>query len=97
MKYRWKKHGEEGYDEAYTLNLILDDGKYELGDVTWYTDIERWHVFVSGYVSEDHADVERNYELLCDAKKELLNYMRVWWVSGAFQRMNDSEKYVWRE
>jgi hypothetical protein len=97
MKYRWKTIRADEYDEAHVLYLILDDGKYEFADISWQFDMERWTVFVAGFVSEQRLDVERPYELLCDAKHDVLTYAKVWWVSGAFQRMNEDEKRQWRE
>lgn len=97
MKYRWRKHGEDGYDESYVLYLILDGRKYEFADVSWNFNIEKWKVFVSGFVSDDSLDIERPYELLCDAKADVMNYANVWWVSGVFQRMSADEKKGWQE
>lgn len=96
MKYRWKKHGEEDWDIAHTLYLILDDGQYGFAEINWYPDIEKWELFVSGFVSEEALEIEREYELLSDAKRAAYTYMTVWWVSGAMQRMNDDEKRQWR-
>jgi hypothetical protein len=96
MRYRWAKRGNE-WEEMWTLYLILDGKKYGFADVNWYFDMERWGVFVSGFVCEEKAHVERPYELLCDAKNDVLDYAKVWWVSGALQRMNEDEKRQWRE
>ena len=96
MKYRWKKHGEEDWDIAHTLYLILDDAKYGFAEINWYPDIEKWELFVSGFVSDDVLEIEREYELLSDAKRAAHTYMTVWWVTGAMQRMNDDEKRQWR-
>jgi hypothetical protein len=96
VKYRWKRRGEDGWDESYLLYLILDGKKYEFADITWQPDLARWAVFVSGYASEETVHVERDeYELLCDAKRDVLDYMKVWFVSGSFQRMNAAEKDSW--
>jgi two-component SAPR family response regulator len=97
MKYRWKKFGEDDYDEGHVLYLILDDGKYEFADISWQFDMERWTVFVAGFVSEETLSIEKHYELLSDAKHDVLTYAKVWWVTGAMQRMNEDEKRQWRE
>lgn len=95
MRYRWKKDGDE-YDERHVLYLILDGKKYEFASIEWFPDIELWDVFVSGYVSEDMAPPEeQKYKLLCDAKRDVMDYAQVWWVSGVFQRMNADEKEKW--
>ena len=97
MKYRWKKTGEDGHDELWTLYLILDGVKYAFAEITWYDYLEKWSVFVSGFASEEAVHVEKRYQLLCDAKQEVLDYAKVWWVSGVYQRMNAEEKQNWRE
>jgi hypothetical protein len=97
MKYRWKKTGEGAYDEQWRLYLILDGVKYTFAEVSWYGSVEKWGVFVSGFASEGPVHVEHYYDLLCDAKKEVLDYARVWWVSGVYQRMNAQEKQNWYE
>lgn len=97
MNYRWRKTGEGDYDESYLLYLILDGKKYEFADVTWYSNTEKWKVFVSGFVSEEKLEIERTYELLCDAKEDVLNYAKVWWISGVYQRMDADERRQWRE
>ena len=98
MKYRWKKTMDKYDDEEWSLYLILDGKKYEFADVTWYPDSERWSVFVSGFVSEVTIEIETVlYELLCDAKTDVLNYAKVWWVSGVYQRKDDDEKLQWQE
>ena len=102
MKYRWKKSENAWDDEVWRLYLILDqpeggDMKYLSAMVTWYEHTETWDVFVVGSVSEEAVDIERTYELLCDAKEAVMNYMTVWWVTGAMQRMNDDERRQWRE
>lgn len=97
MRYRWKKTGEDGYDEQWRLYLILDEVKYAFSEISWYAHANEWGVFVSGYVIEKKAHVEKPYELLCDAKKDVLDYAKVWWVSGEFHRMNDREKQLWHE
>jgi hypothetical protein len=98
MRYRWKTVRADEYDEARILYLILDEGKYEFADISWYHSVERWTVFVNGFVSEQRLDVEEaRYELLSDAKHDVLTYAKVWWVTGAFQRMNEDEKRQWRE
>lgn len=96
MRYRWKQM-DKGYTEAYLLYLIVDDAKYEAAEVTWYGNTERWVVFVSGYVCEDKVHVEgTRYELLCDAKRDVMDYMKVWWVTGEFQRLSEHERDNWR-
>lgn len=97
MKYRWKKTGEDGYDERWVLYLILDDVQYPCVEILWYGNIDKWSVFVSGYVCEEKVHIEKFYELLCDAKADALNYMKVWFVSGVYQRMNAEEKNAWHE
>lgn len=97
MRYRWKRRGEDGWDESYLLYLILDGRKYEFAEITWIPDREKWSVFVSGYVCEETAHVEYDYyELLSDAKREVLDYAKVWYVSGVFNRMNADEKQSWQ-
>jgi len=96
VKYRWKRRGEDGWDESYMLYLILDGRKYAFAVITWLPDLEKWDVFVSGYVCEEEAHVERDYyALLCDAKREVLDYAKVWFVSGVMQRMNADERDWW--
>ena len=97
MKYRWKKTGEDGHDELWTLYLILDGVKYTFAEVSWYDYVEKWSVFVSGFASDETVHVEKRYQLLCDAKQEVLDYAKVWWVSGVYQRMNDRERKSWHE
>jgi hypothetical protein len=97
VRYRWKKTGEGGYDETWSLYLILDGVKYPFSEITWWGERDKWSVFVSGFASEERAHVEKPYELLCDAKKDVLDYAKVWWVSGVFQRMNAQEKKNWLE
>lgn len=97
MRYRWKRRGEGGWDESYMLYLILDGRKYEFAEITWVPDLEKWSVFVSGYASEETVHVELDYyELLCDAKREVLDYAKVWFVSGVYQRMNADEIESWQ-
>jgi hypothetical protein len=97
MKYRWKKTGEDDYDEQWTLYLILDGVKYVFAEISWYGYMEKWGVFVSGFANDETVHVEKRYELLCDAKQEVLDYAKVWWVSGVYQRMNDRERKSWHE
>lgn len=97
MRYRWKKTGEDGYDEMYSLYLILDGHKYSFAEVAWNFNIEKWKVFVSGFASEETVHVEKTYSLLCDAKQEVLDYAKVWFISGAYQRMNADERKSWQE
>lgn len=97
MKYRWKKRGEDGYDEQWTLYLILDGKLYPAVEISWYDSIEQWSVFVSGFVCDETVHIEKRYELLCDAKKDALDYMRVWLVSGVYQRMSADERKSWHE
>ena len=96
MKYRWKKESNIDSEESWCLYLILDGKKYEFASIDWYPDIEQWDVFVTGYVSEDMTPPEeQKYDLLCNAKNDVLTYAQVWWVSGVFQRMNTDEKEKW--
>jgi hypothetical protein len=100
MKYRWHKRGEDAYDERWILYLILDhpEGggkKYAAVEVKWHGYMERWSV--SGFVSEEKVHVEKKYEMLCDAKEDIMNYMKVWYVSGALQRMSADELESWHE
>ena len=98
MRYRWIKRGEDDWDEAHALYLILDGKKYEFGQINWGEVFERWDLFISGFACEETLDIEKErYELLCDAKNILLNYARVWYVTGTFQRMSDDEKKSWWE
>lgn len=98
MKYRWKRRGEEEWDdETWRLYLILDGKQYVFAILTWYGHIERWDVFVAGFVSEEQVHVEKRYDLLCDAKRDVMDYAKVWWVTGAMQRMNEDEKRQWRD
>jgi hypothetical protein len=97
MKYRWKKTGEDDYDERWVLYLILDGVQYSCVEILWYSNIAKWSVFVSGFVCEEKVHIERPYELLCDAKSDALTYMKVWVVSGVYQRMNADEKQNWHE
>ena len=95
MRYRWKKI-DNGHTETWVLFLILDGKKHSAVEVSWHEHVEKWIVFVSGYVSEDTTHVEdTRYDLLCDAKREVMDYMQVWWVSGAFQRLSDKERDNW--
>jgi hypothetical protein len=97
MKYRWTDYDPYYPDNLLKLHLILDGMKYEAAELCWYEDTERWGLFVSGFVSEDTLDIERaKYDLLSDAKKVALTYMRVWWVTGEMQRMSASELESWR-
>lgn len=95
MKYRWKKTGEAGYDEMWRLYLILDDQRYPAVEITWYAHLKKWNVFVSGYVSDEKVHVEQMYQYLRDAKEDAMNYMKVWWVSGALQRMSAEDRWHW--
>jgi hypothetical protein len=95
MKYRWKKRGDEP-DELWALYLILDGGKYAFAEITWYDYLDKWSVFISGFASEETVHVEKRYDLLCDAKNDVMDYAKVWFISGVFQRMNDDEKESWR-
>lgn len=95
MRYRWKRN--RGDENEWRMYLILDGTHYEALEVIWYDDRERWKVYVSGFVCEDVLDLERTYfELLSDAKKAALNFMRVWWVSGVMQRMPEKELDNWK-
>ena len=96
MKYRWKKRGED-WEEMWSLYLILDGHKYPFAEVNWYESMETWTVFVSGYVCEEAVHVEKRYAYLCDAKADVMDYAKVWWVSGALNRMNEDELRQWRE
>lgn len=97
MKYRWKKSTDAWDDEAWILYLILDGKKYEFAVLTWYENTETWDVYIAGYVCEDRAHVEKPYELLCDAKRDVMDYATVWWVSGAMHRKDEDELRQWRE
>lgn len=96
MKYRWVKRGIE-WEEVWTLFLILDGKKYGFADVNWYFDTEKWELFVSGFVSETALDIEKEYELLSDAKEAALTYAKVWWITGDMQRKDAEEKRQWHE
>ena len=97
MKYRWKKTGEDEYDERWVLYLILDGVQYPCVEVLWYSDREVWSVFVSGFVCEEKVHIEKHYELLCDAKADALTYIKVWWVTGEANRMTEGERNAWYE
>jgi hypothetical protein len=96
MKYRWKKRGED-WEEMWSLYLILDGHKYPFAEVNWYESMETWTVFVSGYASEEKVHVEKRYPYLCDAKNDVMDYAKVWFVSGVYQGMNADELRHWRE
>lgn len=97
MKYRWIDYDELEHGTDWRLYLILDGMKYEAAELRWDEDTELWVLFISGFVSEDTLDIERaKYDLLSDAKKVALTYMRVWWVTGEMQRMSASELESWR-
>lgn len=97
MRYRWKKNVDPWDDEVWRLYLILDGKKYPFAILTWYEHTETWDVFIVGYVSEEQVHVERPYELLCDAKRDVMDYAKVWWVTGAVNRMNADELRWWSE
>jgi len=97
MRYRWKKTVDKYDDEEWSLYLILDGKKYGFANINWYSDTEEWELFVSGFVCDDVLDIERTYDLLCDAKEAVMNYMTVWWVTGAMQRMHTEERRQWQE
>ena len=97
MKYRWKKTGGDGHDELWRLYLILDGVQYPFAEISWYDYLDKWSVFISGFASEEAVHVEHRYDLLCDAKQEVMDYAKVWLVSGVYQRMNAKEKQNWRE
>jgi hypothetical protein len=97
VKYRWKTHTQ---DEFYRLCLLIDGDTYEVATVekNRYTNEPDWTAFVTGFVSEEKTPVEGvSWEYLIDAKAAVLNYIKVWWVSGAFQRMDDKERSQWRQ
>jgi hypothetical protein len=96
MKYRWKKETNEWDDDTWKLYLILDGKKYLFALLTWYEHAENWDVFIAGFVCEEHVHVEKPYDLLCDAKRDVMDYAKVWWVTGVANRMNEEELMHWR-
>ena len=97
MRYRWKKSTDRWDDDTWNLYLILDGKKHLFAVVTWYEHTEEWEVFIAGFVCEESVHVEKPYKLLCDAKADVMDYMKVWWISGALNRMNADELRQWRE
>ena len=97
MRYRWKKSTDQWDDDTWKLYLILDGKKYVFAILTWYEHIEKWEVFVAGFVCEQQVHVEKPYDLLCDAKRDVMDYAKVWFVSGVYQGMNADELRHWRE
>lgn len=97
MKYAWKAKGRNDWDETHTLYLILDKKKYPFAEIAWYDTLEKFTLWINGYVSEEALDIERdNYPSVKDAKDMALTYMQVWWVSGAPQRMTEDERRHWQ-
>jgi hypothetical protein len=97
MKYRWKKSTDRWEDDTWNLYLILDGKKYMFAVITWYEHVEEWEVFIAGFVCEDQVHVEKPYKLLCDAKADVMDYAKVWWITGEYQRNNEDELRQWRE
>lgn len=97
MNYAWKTNGRNEWDETHTLYLILDKKKYSFAEIAWNDTLRNYTLWINAYVSEEALDIERaNYSALKDAKDTTFTYMQVWWVSGAFQRMNDDERRHWQ-
>jgi hypothetical protein len=97
MKYAWKVTGRNEWDETHTLYLILDKKKYPFAEIVRHDSFGKYSLWVNGWVSEETLDIERaRYNELKDAKDTAFTYMQVWWVSGAFQRMNDEERKHWQ-
>lgn len=96
MKYRWK---EIEADAQHSLYLLIDGAAYEVAIVEKrYPDMP-WTAFVAGFVDAEKTPVEGDvqWDDVHDAKKEVLTYIKVWWVSGAFRRMSEDELEAWRE
>jgi len=97
MNYAWKTKGRNEWDETHTLYLRLDKKKYPFAEIVWHDSFEKFTMWINGWVSEETLDIERDrYNELKDAKDTAFTYMQVWWVSGAFQRMNDEERKHWQ-
>jgi hypothetical protein len=95
VNYRWSTNVE---GEHYRLLLLIDGHKYEVACVEKSYRDQPWVAFVSGFVDEEQTPVEGVFwEHLHEAKSAVLTFIKVWWVTGAYHRMNDKERESWRE
>lgn len=98
MKYRWKET-DEGMQHKLCLLIdhpVIGGRMYEAAYLDRAYTAEHWTAFISGFIDEEQTPVEGVFwEDLHDAKKEVLAYIKVWWVTGTFQRMNEEEREAW--
>lgn len=93
MKYRWKEVED---DVQYELRLLIDGVTYVVASVERRYGGYPWVAYVSGFVDQGQTPVEGVcWDDLYEAKQEVLTFIKVWWVTGAFQRLSDTERETW--
>ena len=94
MNYKWK---EVEADTQHELYLLIDGHKYMVASVERRYDSYPWIAFVSGFIDEGQTPVEGVcWDNLREAKHDVLTFIKVWWVSGAFKRLSPDELDAWK-